>query len=232
MGGEGVNSIAVLGRDLLLVEVGGGAENHLAEAVRDHRGRPAVDPERFDRGSPRYMPTTDQYDQSALLAPRWESATLCGRLWQEMAAGESGALRRWQETSLVPTCRSCLRVVDTWFPRSDVSAGVEILAAVIAEEVEELGSARVTSVPAEHLEAVRRRARSHLRATGYRSTTHVIGDVLHVLSQDASEAIELEVELGWINEAVSGLTLGAAPDGRALRRAREPIDWYTWVVDG
>lgn len=231
MSGEGVNAISVLGRDLLLVEVGGGAETHLAGAARDALGRPAVDAERFDATSHRYAPSAGGYDQPALLEPRWEAVTLCGRAWQEMAAGESGGLHRWQETSLAPTCRSCLRIVDTWFPRTDAPAGVELLAAIIAEKVEEFGSVRVTGVPAQHVEVVRRAARKHLRAKGFRSTTLVVDDVVHVLSDDATDAIDPEVKHGWINEAVVGITIGAAQSDSTLHRACEPIDWHTWVID-
>ncbi len=135
MGGEGVNATIVLGRELLLVEVGGGAETHLAEAAGDGPARPAVDAERFDAESPWFIETAVHYDEAALVAPRWEATTLCGRTWHEMAAGEGGTLYLWQEASFAPTCLSCLRVVDTWFPRTDAPAGVELLAAVIPEGV-------------------------------------------------------------------------------------------------
>jgi hypothetical protein len=229
--GESVNSMVVLGRDLLLVEVGGGAETHLAETTTSGPGRAAVETERLDPESARYTPTAAGYDVAALEGCRWEATTLCGRTWLVMAAGESGALRRGQETSLTPTCRSCLRVMDTWFPSSDAPAGVQLLAEIIAEKVEEFGTVRVTSIPAEHVEDVRRAARKSLRAKGFRSTTHVLGDVLHVLSDDATAAIDPGVKHSWINAALSGITIGVPRDDTALSRAREPIDWRTWVID-
>ncbi|MBI2705631.1 MAG: hypothetical protein HYX32_10135 [Actinobacteria bacterium] len=181
---EGVNAINVLGRDLLLVDVGGGAETHLAREAEDDAGRAAIERDRFDDGSWIEVPTVLLYDDDSLKDARWEPTTLCGRGWYGMAAGESGPLRRWHDTSLAPTCRSCLRVLDGWFPESKAPSGIELLAVIIADRVEEFGSTTVTSVPAEHLEATRRAARKHLHAKGFRSTTHVVNDVLHVLSDE------------------------------------------------
>src|SRR5690606_6356889 len=137
---EGVNAISVLGRDLLLVEVGGGAETQLAGATDDSSARAAIAVGRTVRS--RSRDAAGARDDTALLEPRWAASTLCGRAWHEMAAGEGGMLHHWQETSLAPTCRSCLRVVDTWFPKADAPAGIELLALIVAEKVE--GSAPPT----------------------------------------------------------------------------------------
>lgn len=83
---------------------------------RRRPGRPAVDAERFDAESPWFIETAVHYDE-AEVAPRWDATPLCGRTWHEMAAGEGGTMYLWQDASFAPTCRSCLRVVDTWFPR-------------------------------------------------------------------------------------------------------------------
>lgn len=230
MPGEGVNTITVLERPLLLVEVGGGAETHMVRQAEGPSALPAVERDRIDDGSWSTVPSLALYDLDALTEQRWEPTTLCGRRWQGMAAGESGPLRRWHDTSLAPTCRSCLRVLDTWFPESKALPGIELLAAVIAERVQEFGSTCVTNVPAQHLEATRRAARRHLRAKGFRSTTHLVNDVLHVLSDDAHDAIDPELKRAWVNEAMSRITLPGSPSP-PLDDARQPIDWHTWVVD-
>lgn len=139
--------------------------------------------------------------------------------------------RRWQDVSLAPTCRSCLRVVDTWFPKADAPAGVELLAAVAAEKVEAFGSIHVTGVPAEHLEAVRRAVRKRLRVKGFRSQTHVANAVVHVFADDAYAAIDPELTRSWITQAISGITADTSDDEANLDMARDAIDWSTWVVD-
>lgn len=228
---EGVNAISVLGHDLLLVEVGGGAETHLAATADDASARAALAVGRTDPSRLRDV-VGARYDEAALLESRWAASTLCGRVWYEMAASEAGTLRRWQEVSVAPTCRSCLRVVDTWFPTAQAPAGIELLAAIVTERVEAFGSAHVTGVPAENLEAVRRAVRKHLRAKGFRSETHVVNAVVHVISHDAYAAIDPALTKEWINQAVSRIGSGTGGDEQTLDTARDAVDWNTWVVDG
>lgn len=128
----GVNSISVLGRELLLVDVGGGAETHLA-ATDDQPTRGLPWPRSTDSAS---SAVAAGYDQGVLLARRWAPSTLCGRAWWEMAAGDAGTFRRWQEVALAPSCRSCLRLDDAWFPTAEAPRGVELLASVAADTVE------------------------------------------------------------------------------------------------
>ena len=227
MPGEGVNSISILGRDLLLVDVGGGAETHLAATDDQSTARSALVDGRLE--SLRAVATIG-YEEAALTARRWAPSTLCGRVWWEMAAGEGGAFRRWQEVSLAPTCRSCLRIIDAWFPAADAPGGVELLASVVADTVEAFGSAHITSVPAEHVAAVRRAARKHLRDRGFRSQTYVVNAVVHVISDDAYQAIDPAVSQGWVNEAVTRIDAGDS-GGDSPIAARHGVDWHTWVID-
>jgi hypothetical protein len=229
--GKGVNAISALGRELLLVEVGGGAETHLAGTADEPAARAAVAARRTMLSRSGDAPATG-YDEAALLEARWAVSTLCGRAWQEMAAGEGGVFRRWQEVSMAPTCRSCLRVVDAWFPKADAPAGIELLASVVAEKVEAFGSAYVNGVPAEHLDAVRRAVRKRLRAKGFRSQTHVANAVLHVFSQDAYAAIDPALTKSWINQAISRIESGESDDHQTLDPARDGVGWSTLVADG
>ena len=73
---------------------------------------------------------------------------------------------------------------------------------------------QVTSDPGEHVEAVGRAARRPLRAKGFRSTTLFVGDVVHVLSDDAHAAIDPEVKQAWIDQAPSEIMLGLAGERR------------------
>jgi hypothetical protein len=105
---------------------------------------------------------------------------------------------------LAPTCRSCLRLVDAWFPTTEAPRGVELLASVVADTVETFGSAHITGVPGEHLESVRRSTRKHLRRRGFRSQTYVVNAVVHVMSDDAYQAIDPALSKGWIDEGSRG----------------------------
>ncbi len=220
-----LNMLSVVGHDLLLVEVGGGWGVHLAEATDGSDARAALDPERP-------APVGDNASRDlSLVELRWKPSTLCGRTWDEMVAGEaSGAFRRWQEVALTPTCRSCLRVVDTWFPRAELPAGAGVLVAVIGDTVAEFTSAWVTSVPAEHLESLRSAVRRHLRNRGFRSQTVVANGVLHVMSGDALAAIDPAVKEAWVARAVGHIGL-TDEDESASSRPQLGVDWHTWVLD-
>lgn len=108
--------------------------------------------------------------------------------------------------------------------------GVELLASVVADTVETYGSAFITSVPAEHLEAVRRAARRHLRDRGFRSQTYVVNAVVHIMSDDAFERIDPSVSQGWVNEALTRIDVGESGGAHPVA-ARHGVDWHTWVVD-
>ncbi len=222
-----VNSISVLGHDLLLVEVGGGAETHLAVTDDPPTARAAL----ADHRAPQRHASVATSDES-MFARRWSPSTLCGRAWSEMAAGEDGPFRRWQEISLAPTCRSCLRVVDGWFPATEAPVGIGLLAWVVADTVEALGSAYITGVPAEQVEPVRRAARKYLRERGFRSQTSVVNSVVLVTSDDAYQSMDPALRRRWLDGAVAQVTTGAEPVDGQGDGVEEAIDWHTWVVEG
>lgn len=207
------NSISVLERELLLVDVGGGAETHLA-AVAQEGGRSA----------------DHQGNDPAPADGRWERTTMCGRTWNRMAAGVDELLPLWRDPAFAPTCRSCLRILDTWFPAADLPSGVHLLAAVVAEEVVQFSSAYITSVPVEQVEAVRRAVRQALRSAGFRSNTMVIDGVVHVWSDDAYQALDPDE----IKTTVTGATERAmgGSDASVVEHPAGPgpIDWHTWVT--
>lgn len=224
-----LNSISVLGRKLLLVEVGGGAQTHLVTTDDSAMARAALPASRAEL-------TTDRPVEAAgddpLLVRRWAPSTLCGREWFSMAPGESTPLRLWQEVSLAPTCRSCLRVMDGWFPAAEAPAGVGLLAWVVADTVEAVGSAYVQGVPAEHVEAVRRATRKYLRERGFRSQTRIVNGVVVVTSDDAYDAIDPALKSGWIVDALDRIYEGAESDDVGQRIDSQTINWSTWVVEG
>lgn len=236
---EILNTLVVLGHRLLLVDVGGGFETHLCEATSDSTARAALDTRQplpdsladaLERGG-----DDDRLDAQldSLLDTAWKPTTLCGRAWDEMAAGEAGVLHRWQEIELTPTCRSCLRVVDTWFLRSGTLPGIGVLVSVIGEKVAAFGSAWVTGVPGEFLDELRKAIRKHLRQKGWRSQTMIGNGVLHVMSDDALKAIEPTVRAAWIDQAIRrmGVVEQSTDDEAIVDRPQLGVAWQTWVLD-
>ncbi len=211
------NSISVLGRDLLLVDVGGGAETHLAE-VADGPGWSA----------------RHEGNEGAPLVGRWSDSTLCGRTWNRMAAGADELLPLWRDPAFAPTCRGCLRILDSWFPTADTPSGVWLLAAVAAEEVTRFSSTYVTGVPVEHVEATRAAIRKVLRSNGFGSSTRVVEGVVHVWSDDAYEAIDPAEIRASVTSAIERMTtvVDTAPDrDRDPDSTPGPNDWHTWVIE-
>ena len=209
------NSISVLGRDLLLVDVGSGAETHLAE-VSDGPGRSA----------------RHQGNEVAPPVGRWSHSTLCGRAWNRMAAGADDLLPLWRDPAFAPTCRGCLRILDSWFPTADTPSGVWLLAAVVAEEVTRFSSTYVTGVPVEHVEATRAAIRKALRSHGFRSSTRVVDGVVHVWSDDAYDALDPAEIRTSVTAALERITTGVdATPQRDPDATPGPVDWHTWVIE-
>ena len=209
------NSISVLGRDLLLVDVGGGAETHLAE-VADGPG----------------VPLDTRATRVPRFVGRWSDSTLCGRTWNRMAADADELLPEWRDPAFAPTCRGCLRILDSWLTTADAPSGVWLLAAVAAEEVTRFSSTYVTGVPVEHVEATRAAIRKVLRSNGLGSSTRVVEGVVHVWSDDAYEAIDPAEIRDSVTSAIERMTTGVdtAPD-RDPDSTPGPIDWHTWVIE-
>ena len=206
-----LNTITVVGRELMLVEVGG-AEIHLAPEYVDS-DRTAIQ-----------VGGTPGDDEEALL---WEQKTLCGREWFHEAPGADDPTLLWQDPAYAPTFRACLRVIDSWFPKSTAPVGVSLLAQVVADAVVERSSTYVTGVPGEHLESTRRAIRKALRDRGFRSNTHVIDDVLAVWSDDAYQAFDPD-ELGAsLKVALDRIVAGVPREGTPA----PTIAWHTWVAD-
>ena len=227
----GVNTITVAGQDFLLVDARG-TVTHLAALSDGDDQRAAVNAARAEYPAPPEV--IPGYDQAAIHHQRWSPKTLCGREWNEMAAGEGGVFRRWQEVSLVPTCRACLRVFDKWFPATEAPSGMELLALNVADTIEAYGFSRVMSVPAEHVEALRRSIRKQLRDRGYRSETHHVDGVVHVLSEDAHAAIDPEIlsrRDHEVAERIGQIMRGTADERPTLQGQPDVIQWSTWVTD-
>lgn len=220
-----LNSIVVDGQPLLLGQAGGGLAVHLVpRANGSPDARAAVPATWLDRASRGYVESIANYSLAFLLEPRWSPRTLCGIAWQGMAAGEGGPLRASQESALAPTCRRCLASLDRRFPDPTPDDRIGLLAVLIAQAVEEHGSAEVVGVPGDQLKPLRAAARRELRRRlGYDGKTYVHGDFLLVTCDEATEQVRLDMA----QETIKSMPLGI-PDGRSRDDSGWRLRWDTW----
>lgn len=223
--GPGLNSIVVDGQTLLLGETAGGRAVHLIRsAASSSDARPAIPSAWLDSNGREYVESIANYSSARLLDPAWSIRTMCGIEWEAMAAGDAGLLRSWQEPALAPTCRRCLASLDRRFPEPTPDDRIGLLATLIAQAVEEHGSAEVLGVPGDQLKALRSAARRELRRLlGYDGKTFVQGDFLLVTCDEATE----EVRLAAAKEAVKAMHAGV-PDGRPADDSGWRFRWDTW----
>lgn len=224
-GSTGLNSIVVDGQPMLLGETAGGRAVHLVPRAADSsEARPAIPSVWLDSSGRDYAESIVNYSPARLLDPAWSIRTMCGIVWEAMAAGDAGLLRSWQEPALAPTCRRCLASLDRRFPEPTPDDRIGLLATLIAQAVEEHGSAEVLGVPGDQLKALRSAARRELRRRlGYDGKTYVHGDLLLVTCDEATE----QARLAAAKEAVRAMPLGI-PDDRSRDDSGWRLRWDTW----
>lgn len=220
-----LNSIVVDGQPLLLGQAGDGLAVHLvANSIGSPDARAAVPATWLDRASRGYVDSIANYSPALLLEACWSPRTLCGIGWQSMAAGEGGPLRASQESALAPTCRRCLTSLDRRFPDPAPDDRIALLAVLIAQAVEEHGSAEVVGVPGDQLKQLRAAARRELRRRlGYDGKTYVHDDFLLVTCDEATEQVRLDMA----QETVKSMPLGIT-DGRPRDESGWRLRWDTW----
>lgn len=234
----GVNSLRIGDREYLLAVGGGWAIHLVPEAADAEDRRPAVPAEDLDPRTPGFNPDAAGYDRDALTALRWRPMTLCGRAWGIMAAGELGPIHHWaspdMSPDLAPTCRTCLRSIDRFFPPPAMDDRVRLLAHLAADAVAEHGSAEITGIPGDQLPGFRSRVRQELRRRGFHSNTLVHGDRCLVVSDEAHNAIPQEIRDQRFREALASIPNPLLPDSKA----EEPVvrdrpwcfDWDAWEI--
>lgn len=220
-----LNAIVVDGQPLLLGQIAAGLAVHvIPTAVGPDDARPAVPGRWLERTSRGYVDSITDYSSAALLDPCWSSRTLCGIEWQAMAASEAGPLRASQEPGLAPTCRRCLTSLDRHFPDPTPDERIGLLALLIAQAVEENGSAEVLGVPGDQLKALRAATRRELRRRlGFDGKTYVRDDFMLVTCDEATE----QVRLAKSHEIAQSMHLGTSdrppPDASEWR-----LHWHAW----
>jgi hypothetical protein len=234
----GVNSLRIGDSEYLLTVASGWAVHLVPEAADAEDRRPAAAVEDLDPSTPGFNPAAAGYDRDALTAMRWRPTTLCGREWGIMAAGELGPIHRWSSADmkpdLAPTCRTCLRSIDRFFPPPAMDDRVRLLAHLAADAVVEHGSAEITGIPGDQLRGFRSRVRQELRRRGFHSNTLVHGDRCLVVSEEAHNAIPQEIRDQRFREALASIPNPLLPDSKA----EEPVvrdrpwcfDWEAWEI--
>jgi len=224
LGHADLNAIVVDGQPLLLGQTAGGLAVHLiTAAVEAPDARPSVPALWLERASRGYVDSIANYSSVLLLDPCWRIRTLCGIEWQAMAAGEGGPLRASQEPMLAPTCRRCLTSLDRWFPDPTPDERIGLLALLIAQAVEEHGSAEVLGVPGDQLKALRAAIRRELRRRlGFDGKTYVRDDFMLVTCDEATERARDVMS----QDMVRSMPLGI-PDGQP-RASGWRLRWSTW----
>lgn len=220
-----LNAIVVDGRRLLLGETVGGLAVHLiAMAVGTGDARPAVPALWLERTSRGYVDSIVSYSSPLLLDRCWCSRTLCGIEWEAMAAGEAGPLRASQEPGLSPTCRRCLASLDRHFPDPTPDERIGLLALLIAQAVEDHGSAEVVGVPGDQLKALRAATRRELRRRlGFDGKTYVRDDFMLVTCDEATEQVRIAKSHEIVRSMHLGISDAPAPDTSGWR-----LHWHTW----
>ena len=218
--------IAVEGQPLLLGETTGGRAVHLIPSATGSSdgARPAIPPAWLNRAGRDYVDSIANYASARLLERSWSMRTICGIEWEAMAAGERGPLRSWQHPALAPTCRRCLASLDCKFPEPTPDDRIGLLAVLIAQAVEEHGSAEVLGVPGDQLKPLRKAARRGLRRRlGYDGKTFVHGDFLLASCDEATE----EARLSTAEEAIRSIPVGF-PEDQPRDSSGWRLRWDTW----
>lgn len=214
---RGLNVIEVSGRQFLLTATAGDAVHLTRVAGSGEAGKAAV-PDHYAGDFER------SYGRASIAEPRWAETTLCGRGWILMEAdrdGEDG------EAASVPSCRSCLALMDRLFPAPALDERFPLVVQVVTDTVLELGHAELRGVPGDHQAALRARVRSAVRKrTGYglRSYAHesmVIFVCDPVYQQHANE-----------NSRAAAQAMDAFLTGKPARSLPTPwrLHWDTWAA--
>lgn len=235
---HGVNSLKIGDGEYLLAVAGGWAVHLVPEAGDTEDRRPAVAAEDLDPHTPGFNPDAAGYDRDALTTLRWRPTTLCGREWGIMAAGELGPIHQWSSPDmspdLAPTCRTCLRSLDRFFPPPTMDDRVRLLAHLAADAVVDNGSAEITGIPGDQLPGFRSRVRRELRRRGFHSRTFVHGALCVVVSEEAHNAIPDEIREQRFQEAFESLTNAFVSGGKeeqpGVRDRPWRFDWYAWEI--
>lgn len=231
---HGVNAINVGSKALLLTETSGGTAVHLtAETATPGSGQGAVPDYYFEESGGGTPALKHNYDQAALLEPRWSEKTLCGRPWVSMASGEGGLLHEFDRNEVfAPTCKRCLALMDKLFPAPAADDRLALVVRVVADLVLEHGYAEIQAVPGDQQAALRTQVRSVVRQrSGHGTKTHVHQSLIIFICDEIYEQHARE-HARYADEAIDR-ALEAATNGGDVVPIGQPewrTSWDAWSV--
>ncbi len=214
---RGLNVIEVSGKQFLLTATAGDAIHLTRETDSEESGQPAV--------PDHYVNDFEQtYDIAAILEPKWEETTLCGRQWILMEGdrdGEEG------EASDAPSCRRCLALLDRLFPAPKLNEQFPLIVQVITDNVLEYGTAEILDVPGDQQAALRREVRAEVKKrAGYGLTTHAhesmvifVCDPIYDLHADE----HMRRGAAAVDAVLTGKPIPPQPPTR--------LSWSTWAAE-
>lgn len=214
---RGLNVIEVSGKQFLLTATAGVAIHLTRETDSEESGQPAV--------PDYYVNDFEQtYDIAAVLEPKWEETTLCGRQWILMEAdrdGEEG------EALYAPSCRRCLALLDKLFPVPKLNDHFPLIVQVITDTVVEYGTAEILNVPGDQQAALRKEVRAEVKKrAGYGLTTHAhesmvifVCDPIYDLHADE----HMRRCAGAMDAVLTGKPVPPQPPTR--------LSWSTWAAE-
>lgn len=219
---HGANTITIGGKEYLLA---GRDKTHLvAEASDAAAGRPAISSWRFERDEW----WQDAYDTARLQEPRWGRKTLCGRKWQEMHPGDGPSPVTWSTPAHAPNCRSCLRIATRDLATRPPDERIPLVTALAVQEVVEMSFTRIDGVPGDQAESLRTAIRKELRRRGLQGSTHLLGNTVFVVSDDAWQALPQSERDALDRQAAD--VIGATLAGDDPLPPRHRLHWDTWRV--
>jgi hypothetical protein len=227
---HGVNAFRVGEVELLLTVISSGEAVHLARvADPQDTGRGAVHDFYFDPSNRRSAVLERNYDQAALLEPRWALETLCGRVWAVMIPGESGP---WNELSdevaFSPTCKRCLAVMDKLFPAPLPDERLPLVAQLVAESILDHGHAEVRDVPGDQQQPLRTAVRTLVRQRAGQNCRSYVHESMIFFVSEAIYAEHAEE-----NQRAAAEAIDRALSGKDTTPVREPawrLSWDTWNI--
>jgi len=148
---------------------------------------------------------------------------VCGRRWQIMRAGDGPPIGPFAHSAHAPDCKTCLRIMSTELKSSPADDRIGLVASLAIEEAMQRGSAIISGVPGDQVDALRSAIRGASRAQGRRCETRAIDGLVIVWFRD-DLPIEGQAELK--RELIE--TVGRIETGTATEPVDRTIQWSMW----
>lgn len=148
---------------------------------------------------------------------------MCGRRWQIMRAGDGPPIGPFAHSAHAPDCKTCLRIMSTELKSSPVDDRIGLVASLAIEEATQRGSANISGVPGDQVDALRSAIREAFRGQGLRCETYATDGLVIVWLRDD---LPIEGQADLKRELIE--TLGRFETGTASDPVDRTIQWSMW----